>query len=143
MLVSFAVASQRLLGIVRDVEREVQKEWNVLVTFDERQRPVGNQVAEVVVTMEHLPGSFVEVVKTGAVQLIVDEVVDESVTDAEELVEALLGRPVIRMRAQMPLSEEPCTIAGCLKDLGDSDLAPEHVPSHGTIHLPLHPRVDV
>ena len=55
--------------------------------------------------------SFVEVVITGAVQLVVDVVVDETVANAEELIEALFHRAVVGVSAQMPLAEESSSIA--------------------------------
>ena len=107
------------------------------------QRTVGDQVGEVVASMEHLFGSLVEIVIARGVQLVVDVVVDETVADAEELVEALLGRSVVAVGSQMPLSEEPRAIAGFRKSLGDRDLAAEHVQLLGAAHLTLHPRVHV
>ena len=105
-LVALAEAFQRLLRIVRNVERNINEERAVLIALDEREGAVDHQVGKIPAAVEDFADAFVKIVVALAVKKVVRVVFDEAVADAEELVETLLGRPMVAVAAEMPLAEE-------------------------------------
>ena len=77
--------------------------------------------------------------KSATVQEIVVVVVNETVSNTEELVEALFLWPEITMGAKVPLTVERGAIAGRLQRLGQRHLSKGHVDTIRSHHVALRP----
>ncbi len=90
---------------MRDVEWDIEEKRPILVLVDKFQAALYHHLWEILPIGLHRRRPLVEIVEPGTVQEVVVEVVDETIADPKELVETLLLRSEIAMRAEMPLSE--------------------------------------
>ena len=78
-----------LFGVVRDIERDVHEERDILVLIDEPHRPLGHHIGEVFPLGEDLLLALVEIVEAVAMQEVVIVVVNEAAPVPEVFIEAL------------------------------------------------------
>ena len=114
----------------------------VLVFVDKPQCPTNHHLREVLTRSLDWRCSFIKIMKTGAVQEIVVIVVDESVTDTKEFVEALLLGAIVAVSAEMPFSVQCRSIPRRLKRFGKRHLFQCHVDPFGGVHITLRPIID-
>ena len=143
-LVHLEMPLESLLGVVRNVEGGVEEKRlfvSVLcLIVQEAERSADHQVGEERVGMKDLGRAFEQVVKAVPVQEKVSVVVDETVADAEELIEALALWTDVFVGSQMPFAVERRLVAGIAESFGECDFLKGHERALGG-HVPLAPRI--
>ena len=143
-LVHLEVPLKSLLGIVRNVEGGVEEEGFVVavscLVVEKTERAVDHQVRKKRVRMKDLGRALEQIVKTVAVKEEVRVVVDETVADAKELIEALALRADVLVGSQVPLAVESGLVAGFSQSLCQSDFFEGHECALGS-HVPLAPGI--
>ena len=79
--------------------------------------------------------------ESGPVKKVVVVVVNKTVPDPEEFLEALFLWSVVAMRSQVPLAKERGPVSCPFQDLRHGDLLQSHIDSLGRIHVSLGPMV--
>jgi len=124
-----------LLRVMRNIERHIEEEGAVLVLINKIQGTLHHELGKIFPGRLHRCGALIQIMKTGAVQEVVVIVINESITNPEEFIEALLLGAVIAVRAQMPFAEQGRAVPCRFQCFGQGHFLQGHNNLQKILHL--------